>query len=158
MRHAGAGEFDSKNTCEESERKRPVLELLADVNCEGLLQALRRAAQQQIGQDVWTDLDVAFCDFGELGLSVEMIDAELWHYCQAKRLVLVTANRNEDDETSLGAAIRRHNTADSMPVITVADGDRLSREKAYCARAAVRLVELLMDFETVKGAGRLFVP
>jgi len=66
----------------------------------------------------------------------------------------ITNNRNNDDETSLQATMRRENMPDSLPVVTVSDKESL-RQADYRQRVAQSLVRIIDDY---RGAGRLFVP
>ena len=43
-------------------------------------------------------------------------------------------------------------------MLTIADPDRLMRDRDYAERAAVQLLEFLMDLDNLRGAGRLYVP
>lgn len=54
--------------------------------------------------------------------------------------------------------IRDRGTVDSLPVITLADPDRITRDRLYAERAAEKLIEFLLTIDTVRGSGRLFVP
>jgi hypothetical protein len=71
--------------------------------------------------------------------------------------LLVTNNRNDDDETSLQATMRRGNTLACWPIVTVSDNDALVQTD-YRQRVAHRLAEIILYLENYLGAGRLFVP
>ena len=43
-------------------------------------------------------------------------------------------------------------------VVTIADPDRLMRDRDYAERAAAQLLEYLLDLENLRGAGRLYIP
>jgi hypothetical protein len=43
-------------------------------------------------------------------------------------------------------------------VLTIADPDRLMRDRDYAERTAVQLLEFLLDLENLRGAGRLYGP
>lgn len=72
-------------------------------------------------------------------------------------LSLLTNNRNNENEISLEATIRRENTAQSLPVITVSDKDKLA-DAEYRQRAIASLVEIILYPEKNLGTGRLFIP
>jgi hypothetical protein len=78
--------------------------------------------------------------------------------CQRDGLILLTANRNQDGPASLEATIRSRATATSLPVITLADAVRLLRDSAYAEHAAIHLMELLLDIDSMKGTGRVYLP
>ena len=73
-------------------------------------------------------------------------------------IVLFTANRNDDGPDSLETTIRTLNRPGLLPVITLADADRILRDKNYAATVADRVLELLFDMDQYLGSGRLYVP
>ena len=72
--------------------------------------------------------------------------------------MLLTRNRNDDGPESLGAAIRTMNQLDSLPVITLANADRILENKSYAERVAERLLDYLLYMDNLLGTGRLYVP
>ena len=72
-------------------------------------------------------------------------------------MVLLTNNRNKDDETSLEATIERENTPHSLPVLTIGNPLCL-KESDYRQAVVKRLVEILFYLENYLGTGRLFIP
>jgi hypothetical protein len=93
----------------------------------------------------------------DYGLPANLPDQDIWRFVQTHRLLLVTNNRNDEDETSLQATMRRENTLTSWPIRTVSDKNALIQTD-YRQRVAHQLAEILVDFENYLGAGRLFVP
>ena len=77
--------------------------------------------------------------------------------CQEMGAVLITGNRTSGDD-SLEQMIRDHAGADSLPVVTIGDPQRLVRDRAYASECAIRLLDLLERVETLRGTGRLFIP
>jgi hypothetical protein len=132
--------------------------LLADVNAELHVEILLRICRGPRWQILWNALDVTVHSFHSLGIAKDAPDQVLWRLCQLRGLVLITANRNATGEDSLQGTILRENTEASLPVITIGDPVRLQHDGAYRQRAADRLVELLVDIEVTRGAGRLFIP
>ena len=132
--------------------------LLADVNAEGHLNALLAVCRSQGWIDVWASLDVEVVRLQDIGLPRMVPDDVLWRTRQQKQLLLITSNRNQDGPSSLGKTIEREGTPDSLPVLTLADGERLSVDRAYCASAATRLMEILIDLDNARGSGRLWLP
>jgi hypothetical protein len=109
-------------------------------------------------KDGWVELlDLQFVYFKDVGLSVESDDTTIWRFAQAQGMLLLTNNRNDDDETSLTATIRRENRLDSLPVLTVANPRRLE-EPGYRREVAESLVEALFYLENFFGTGRLYLP
>ncbi len=72
-------------------------------------------------------------------------------------MLLMTANRNMDDASSLEAAIRELNQADSLPVLTIARPKWLMNE-GYREDCAYRVAEIVVGLETLLGSGRQFIP
>src|SRR5574341_1919743 len=96
------------------------------------------------------------CQFKRLrdyGLPADLPDQEIWRFAQTHRLLLITNNRNSEDETSLQATIRRENTLGSLPIVTVADKDALIQTE-YRQRVAHSLAGIIIDLENYLGAGR----
>jgi hypothetical protein len=84
-------------------------------------------------------------------------DQEIWRFVQHERLLLITSNRNDEDETSLQATLERENMPDSLPIITVSDKESLALAE-YRQRVANRLAEIIADLEDYLGTGRIWVP
>jgi len=72
-------------------------------------------------------------------------------------MILLTANRSMHEPDSLEAVLRTKVTAQSLPVVTIADPRRVS-EPAYLERCVLRLVEIVLDLDSYRGAGRLYIP
>ena len=96
--------------------------------------------------------------FQRLGLAPDATDRDLWNACQANEIVLLTGNRNEEDEDSLEAVIRESAGEPNFPVLTIADPDRVMADGNYAEEVAARVLEYLIDLDKVQGAGRLYVP
>jgi hypothetical protein len=60
-------------------------------------------------------------------------------------------------EDSLEQVMREESTADSFPVLTITDIDRLD-EFDDRERCVERLVEIVLDVDNYMGVGRLFIP
>jgi hypothetical protein len=85
-------------------------------------------------------------------------DDVVWQTCQREQLVLITANRNHDGPDSLEATIQAEGTDQSLPVLTLADADRILRSDDYAERVVRRLIEYLVDIDLYRGTGRLYLP
>lgn len=70
----------------------------------------------------------------------------------------ITANRNAEGSDSLEAVIQAHLTSDTLPVFTLANVERIRRDRSYAEEVADRLLDLLFDIDNLRGTGRLFVP
>ncbi|MBO0720831.1 MAG: DUF5615 family PIN-like protein [Blastocatellia bacterium] len=44
---------------------------------------------------------VKFVTMHDVGLAAETDDRDVWRFCQANSLILLTGNRNKEDDTSL---------------------------------------------------------
>ena len=84
-----------------------------------------------IRQDWFDFLSVKVVAFDEVGLVMESSDREVWQVAQKHELVLVTANRRMVGEDSLEQVLREENTAQSLPVLTLADSDRFIQKSMY---------------------------
>jgi len=93
----------------------------------------------------------------DVQLQANIKDRPLWNFCQEHGWVLLTENRNEDGPDSLEATIRACNQIASLPVITLGDAKRFNYDRAY-AEAAEGVMDILLDLDNRRGAGRLYVP
>ena len=131
-----------------------MIEILVDHDIEGqaamLLFELRKGG--------WLELDVLnIKTFSEVGLDFAAPDRKVWQFAQENKMLLLTGNRNMDGEDSLEQTIRRENTENSLPVITVSQPERCI-EKGYREICAVKLVEIVLYIENLYGVGRLYIP
>lgn len=132
--------------------------ILADANCEGHLALLLRLFQEGWRHDVWESLHLTPVSLVDLGLQSDASDRDLWEACQRAQVILLTANRNDAGPDSLEATIQQHNTPTSLPVFTLANEQRVLRDRLYAAAVADRLLEFLFDIDRYRGTGRLDVP
>lgn len=135
-----------------------MLGLLADENAEKYLGAVLSVCRSRRWVALWEALDVRVLNFEDLLLARSVSDDVLWFACQREAVVLFTDNRNSDGSDSLQATILAHNTVSSLPVLTPGESPRLLTEQDYLERAAIRLMEILMDIDQYRGTGRLFIP
>jgi hypothetical protein len=132
--------------------------ILADINIGRQRKAILAIWASDTWRDLWTGLDLVVVSFPALGLSYNASDALIWRTCQREGLVLITGNRNDDGADSLEATIRNENQPDSLPVVTIADADRVLNDRLYAEKVAESLLDYLMRIDEVRGAGRLYVP
>ena len=128
--------------------------VLLDNNLDGHLVFLE-VGLKETGWDQLVQIE--FKRLRDFGLPYDTSDQHIWRFVQQHRLLLLTHNRNNTDETSLQAVMRDENTPDSLPVITIPNKDELVTP-AYRQRAIQKLVEYILDLDRYLGAGRLFVP
>lgn len=108
--------------------------------------------------EIWKSLDIAVHSFAALGLAPEAPDRVVWQVCQKRAVILITGNRNDKGPDSLEATIRDSNAPASLPVFTLANVDRIRENPAYVDQVVERLLEALMDLDTIRGAGRIWLP
>ena len=106
----------------------------------------------------WLDLlPIRFFTFHEVDLPMNSSDRTVWHFAQSNQMILITANRNMKGEDSLEQTIREDNTPTSLPILTIANPDRLD-ESIYRQKCGTRLIEVVLDLENYLGVGRIFIP
>jgi Domain of unknown function (DUF5615) len=106
----------------------------------------------------WLELcSLQLVTFAQVGLPADSSDRTVWRFAQTHGMMLLTHNRNMNDEDSLEHTIREENTPTSLPVITIGRVERL-RERSYRERCIVRLVEIGLEIEQYLGTGRIFIP
>jgi hypothetical protein len=132
--------------------------ILADTNVGKQRRAMLAIWSSDAWHDLWSALGLSVVSFPALGLSYDAPDSLIWRTCQRKQLVLFTGNRNHRGPDSLEATIRLENQPDSLPVITIADPDRVLHDRRYAEIVAERLLEKLIAIDDFRGAGRLYVP
>jgi hypothetical protein len=132
--------------------------VLADINIVAHVDALLLIWASDTWREFWNDSGFVVENFPGLGLSHDATDAVIWRTCQREGLVLVTANRNRRGPDSLETVIRNENQPDSLPVVTVADANRVLRDRAYAEKTAERILDYLMRIDEVRGSGRIYVP
>lgn len=93
-----------------------------------------------------------------MGLRLDASDREVWTVCQREQIVLLTANRNDEGPESLEATIQQQNAAQSLPVFTLSNDQRVLRDPFYAERVADRLLETLFDIDSYRGTGRIYLP
>jgi predicted nuclease of predicted toxin-antitoxin system len=130
------------------------MKILVDYNLDGYALVLL-GLLTKLG---WLELiSIQFITFRDAGLSMDSSDRFVWNYAQENQMLILTANRNMKGEDSLEQVIREQNRANCFPVLTISDLDRLD-EFDYRERCVERLIEIVLDVESYRGAGRLFIP
>jgi len=108
-------------------------------------------------QEVWEFLRLPQVSFADLGLPPDASDREVWEVCQRAQVVLVTANCNDAGPESLESTIQHQNTPQSLPVFTLANDQRVLRDRQYAETVANRLIEALFDIELSR-YWRIYLP
>jgi hypothetical protein len=113
----------------------------------------------KIANEGWLDLiAIRFVFFSDVGLPTDSDDRSVWRLSQSSRMILLTANRNMKGEDSLEQVLREENTSDSLPIVTIANLDRFSKESNYRSRCADRIIDIVLNFEDYMGSGRIYIP
>jgi hypothetical protein len=132
--------------------------ILADINVGKQRRAILAIWDSDTWRDLWKGLGLSVVSFPALGLSYNSPDVVIWRTCQREGLVLITGNRNDDGPDSLEAVIREENKPESLPVLTLANPNRVLQDRLYAETVAESLLGYLMRIDEVRGAGRLYVP
>jgi hypothetical protein len=128
--------------------------ILLDHDIEGHAKYLQ-AGLRETGWD--RDVTVTFVHLRDLGLSNDSSDQDIWRFAQRHRLLLITSNRNQENETSLQATIECENTSEALPVLTLSQANRLLLPD-YRQQAVHKLVEIIIYLENYLGIGRIYIP
>ena len=131
--------------------------VLPDNDVPAVVEVLRRVLESDEWADYCRAIGVEFTTFEDHGLARNAKDQQVWETCQAVGAVLVTANR-AGGVGSLDETINTLGDAESLPVITVADPQRVLLDGDYAYQTAIQLLDFLERIDTLRGAGRLFVP
>ena len=132
--------------------------IVADVNVEGHVDRLVDVLSSGEWAEYWPYLNVELVTFADLGLVRTDPDRVVWRTCQRESLGLITANRNDDGPESLAATIAEENSPDSLPVFTLSDPIQLLRSGTYAARVATRLIDYILEIDSHRGTGRVYLP
>jgi hypothetical protein len=128
--------------------------ILADHNLEG--QAL--LLWGVLAHEGWLDLlPLRLVILRDVGLPVNSSDRVIWRFAQEQQMVLLTGNRRMRGDDSLEQTIREENTDIALPILTIGSLDRLE-ERIYREQCASRIVEIMLDIENYRGAGRIYIP
>jgi hypothetical protein len=132
--------------------------ILSDHDVEGQLDILMSIWTSPDWIELWKMIEGRVYTFGSIGIPITTRDSDLWRICQERQLLLVTGNRNADDDQSLEVTIQRYNQKHSLPVVTLADTDRVVFERRYAERVAGQILEILYTIDELRGTQRLYVP
>lgn len=131
-----------------------MITILVDHNIEGHAMLLAGT----LSAEGWLDLvPLRFVTLAHAALPYDSNDRELWRVAQDRAWIVLTANRRMQGEDSLEQTIREESTPTSLPVVTIGTVSRMV-ESTYRARCAERLLEILLNLESYRGTGRLFIP
>ena len=110
-----------------------------------------------IASQGWLDfVSIRFVMFEEVGLADDSNDRVVWRAAQKNRMILLTANRSMKDEDSLEQVMREENTANSLPVVTIGNADRVLSDSSYREKCIDRIIAIYTA--NYRGARRIFIP
>jgi predicted nuclease of predicted toxin-antitoxin system len=131
-----------------------VIKILVDHDIEGHAITLWGT----LAKEGWLDLiDLELVTFYDINLPIESTDRDVWRFAQANQMILLTNNRNMDDENSLEQTLREEKKPTSLPVVTIGNVNHLSR-KDYCLKCATELLEIVLFLENYLGRSRIYIP
>lgn len=128
--------------------------ILLDHDIEGHARYLQ-AGLRETGWD--RDLTIIFVRLRDMAVPDDASDQDIWRFAQQHRMLLITNNRNEENETSMQATIERENTPEALPVLTLSQANRLLLSD-YRQQAAHKLAEVIIYLENYLGVGRIYIP
>lgn len=102
-------------------------------------------------------LRIRFVYFDEVKLPITSSDRVVWRFAQENQMILLTANRSMKGEDSLEQVLREECLPTSLPVVTIANVDRIV-EREYREECVDRLIEIALYLENYLGVSRLFIP
>ncbi|MEY3302046.1 MAG: ACP S-malonyltransferase [Pseudanabaena sp.] len=112
-----------------------------------------------IASQGWLDiLPIQFVNFAEVDLAINSNDRVVWRLAQEKQMILLTANRSMKGKDSLEQVMREESSSNSLPVLTIANADRLLNDVDYRGRCVESLIEITLDIDSYRGARRIFIP
>ena len=112
-----------------------------------------------IASQGWLELvRVRFVTFAELDLLTDSDDRMVWRLAQENQMILLTANRSMKGKDSLEQVMREESISVSLPVITISNADRLLNDSEYRGRCVEKLIEIVLDIDSYRGARRIFIP
>jgi hypothetical protein len=130
------------------------MQILIDHNIEGFAPLLLGV----LAKEGWVELlQLQFLYFSETTLPVDSDDTTVWRYVQSVGALLLTSNRNRQNDTSLQATIERENHLVALPVLTLSHPEHLW-VPAYRLQVALKIAEIIIYLDHYRGTGRLYVP
>ena len=130
------------------------MQILIDHNIEGFAPLLLGV----LAKEGWVELlQLQFVYFSETTLPVDSDDTAVWRYVQSVGALLLTSNRNRQNDTSLQATIERENHLVALPVLTLSHPEHLW-VPAYRLQVALKIAEIIIYLDHYRGTGRLYVP
>jgi len=131
--------------------------ILTDNDVIGPVAALQRIIRSTEWIEIAKALQLSFATLSDFDLPRDASDQQVWIAAQEADAVLITANRSSGD-SSLDRVIEALGQPTNLPVITLADPQRILREPSYAAATTLSLLDYIDRIESLRGVGRLYVP
>ena len=129
--------------------------ILSDENCMGQVEAIFNELDRLGYVEL---LEIELLTWEQAGLTKGMDDEAIWHFCQKCNCLLITGNRTgKDQEKSLEHVVRHFVTPTSLPVLTISNLKRMTRDRKYCIACAQRLADILFELDVYRGVTRLYL-
>lgn len=135
-----------------------MLRIMSDNDVLGHVSRLMDVCQVAPWAELWVDLECSLWTFEDLDLADDVTDSVLWQACQDRGIILITGNRNAEGRESLEVTIRQRNRPGCLPVLTMADPDRIAHDRSHRELVVERLFDVLIDIDSLRGTGRLYLP
>jgi hypothetical protein len=132
--------------------------ILADHNVTRHFRLLLRLLEDESRREFWSFLNCVTPSLEEIGLAINSPDLIVWQECQKRELVLLTGNRNAKGPDSLEMTIRKHNSPQCLPVMTIGNPDRFLVDRTYADRVTDRFLDFVMEIDNLRGTGRIYLP
>ncbi len=95
--------------------------IVADANIEGQISALAEMMQRPPWDFYWREYQLELTTFAELNIPRDANDRVVWNAVQLHSAILITDNRNDDDEDALQSVINDSCGSKHLPVVTIGD-------------------------------------
>jgi hypothetical protein len=131
-----------------------------DVNIQGHARYMLQLLAALNATDLWQAIGLPILTVPGLGYAADVRDRVIWNRCQSAGLVLFTENRNDDGPDSLERTLADSLTADSLPVLTLANKGRFEHDRRYALIVASAFLDAIADTAAGgnRGAGRMYLP
>jgi hypothetical protein len=128
--------------------------ILSDHDVQGHVSRFMDICQRPPWVGLWHELACVLCTFEDFDLSNDATDTTIWHTCQNHDILMITGNRNAEGPKSLEMTIRQHNTPNCLAILTLADPDRIQRDRLYAEAVVERLFGFPFPSHVSKAACR----
>ena len=133
------------------------MRILTDHDVIGAVRVVRRILASPAWGDITATLELQFMELQDVALLADAPDVAVWQRSQEVGALLITGNRSSGEGALEHTSAERAGPA-SLPVLTIGDPRRVSRDPVYAREGALSLLDFVERIETLRGTGRLFLP